>query len=147
MVRSQGVRQERMDAAVASFGIDGATGWGVDLNGGTFRFELPDGELVGSAQLVGVFTKIGKTWTWGWAADLPETVRELATATREWARDAGYDILLEPVVSVTEMQADGLAALTFARGEGTLLYRAFGPAADTYVSVRFTDVVDRASLT
>ena len=62
-------RQRRMTRAVAEFGVDTATAWAVDLAAGTIRFTLPDHDLVGTASLVGVFSKIAKTFTWGWSVE------------------------------------------------------------------------------
>lgn len=116
-------RQRRMTRAVDEFGIDTATAWSLDLPNGSIRFMLPDRDVVGSAALIGVYSKIGKTFTWGWSVDsLPLVL-------------PGIDEATEPVVTLSDAQADGLAQLAFVRGDGAFLYRAFGPAADTYVSV------------
>jgi hypothetical protein len=116
-------RQRRTAVAVENFAIDTATGWSVDLAGGTIRFTLADHDLVGSASLVGVFSKIGKTWTWGWSVE---------SLTRVVPAVEGLD---QPIVTLTEAQADGLAQLAFVATDDTFLYRAFGPASDTYVSI------------
>jgi hypothetical protein len=116
-------RQRRTSAAVDSFAIDTATGWSVDLAAGTIRFTLPEQDLVGDAALVGVFSKIGKTWTWGWSV---EGIAHVVAAV---------DGLDQPIVALTEAQADGLAQLAFVATDDAFLYRAFGPASDTYVSV------------
>ena len=116
-------RQKRMTAAIEQFAVDTATGWAVDLAGGTIRFTLPEHDLVGSAALVGVFSKIGKTWTWGWSVDGLAHVLPPVEG------------LEQPVVTLTEAQADGLAQLAFVSTDDAFLYRAFGPASDTYVSV------------
>jgi len=112
-----------MTRAVADFGVDTATAWAVDLAAGTIRFTLPDHDLVGTASLVGVFSKIAKTFTWGWSVEgLPLTV-------------SAIDGLDQPIIALSEAQADGLAQLAFVQTDGAFLYRAFGPAADTYLSV------------
>lgn len=129
-------RQARMASAIFDFGIDAATGWSVNLDAGEFRFTFDDHELVGTPQLIGVFSKIGKTWTWGWAVEsIPDDAKQTATLAREFARQHGYGTMLEPVAVASEAQADGLAALAFVQDDGVFLYRAFGPAADTYISV------------
>jgi hypothetical protein len=136
MAEANQERQRRMAAAVEEYGIDEATGWSVDLNAGIVRFTFDDHVLVGHPQLVGSYAKVGKTWTWGWAAEqIPQSARELASSVLEFATTSGFDSLLAPTAVATPAQADGLAALAFARSNGTFLYRAFGAAADTYVSV------------
>jgi len=135
-------RQARMATAIENFGIDAATGWSVNLDAGEFRFTLEDHELVGVPQLLGVFSKIGKTWTWGWAVEsIPDDAKQTSNLAREFARQHDYSTMLEPVAVASEAQADGLAALSFVQDDGEFLYRAFGPAADTYLSVSGLRVV------
>lgn len=125
-------RHERMTRAVAEFGIDTATAWALDLAAGEIRFTLPDHDVVGTAALVGAYSKVGKTWTWGWSVEgFPRVV-------------PAVDELTEPIVKLSDAQADGLAQLAFVQTNDTFLYRAFAPAADTYVSVSNLRVETRA---
>jgi hypothetical protein len=133
MAAAMGERQRRMDAAIEKWGIDAATGFSADAASGTFRFTMPGGDLVGEAQLVGVFAKIGSRWTWGWAVDgIPDEV----TALSRSVQSLGHDILAQPTVALTDAQADGLASLAFVQGDDAFLYRAYGAAGDTYLAVR-----------
>jgi hypothetical protein len=87
-------RQKRMAAAIEAYGIDAATGWSVNLEAGEFRFTLEDHELVGVPQLLGVFSKIGKTWTWGWAVDsIPDDAKQTSNLAREFARQHGHSTM------------------------------------------------------
>jgi hypothetical protein len=143
MAAANGERQSRMASAITAFGIDAATGWSVNLAEAEFRFTFEDHELVGVPQLIGVFSKIGKSWTWGWAVEsVPDDAKQTATLAREFARQNDYATMLEPVAVATDAQADGLAALAFVQDDGVFLYRAFGPAADTYLSVSNLRVVN-----
>ncbi|MET0447356.1 MAG: DUF6882 domain-containing protein, partial [Aeromicrobium sp.] len=129
-------RAEANAAADETWSIETSTEWHADLANGVLTFTFDDHRVVGDAQVIGSWGEMSRSWKWAWAQEIvPAAFVELAGTARTWAAAEGHDILTEEQVFATDTQADALACLVFAMGEGELLYRATGPQSHVYLSV------------